>query len=201
MKQIIISVSHTTDDLVFEWFPVEDQPLVVEPLQLPQVIMMLMLMLMLMMMLMMLMIDEICPAWADQEHNRRLHRLLFHRKLHLSYGRLQIQGMILIVIITIVVIIIVFVVIIIFIILMATSLVLFWCSNSGIWLKILWSQRMDLFPSCTFVFVTKFSCAFDFNSEIILLSGGVWDISCFTHTFRLVSSSWCPGYPSGSSQR
>ena len=32
-----VSVSHTTDDLVFEWFPVEDQPLVVEPLQLPQV--------------------------------------------------------------------------------------------------------------------------------------------------------------------
>ena len=34
---MIIEVSHTTDDLVFEWFPVEDQPLVVEPLQLPQV--------------------------------------------------------------------------------------------------------------------------------------------------------------------
>ena len=51
MKQIIISVSHTTDDLVFEWFPVEDQPLVVEPLQLPQVIMMLMLMMMLMMLM------------------------------------------------------------------------------------------------------------------------------------------------------
>lgn len=30
------SLSHTTDDLVFEWFPLEDQPLVVEALQLPQ---------------------------------------------------------------------------------------------------------------------------------------------------------------------
>ena len=29
-------VSHTTDDLIFEWYPVELIPLVVEPIQLPQ---------------------------------------------------------------------------------------------------------------------------------------------------------------------
>ena len=32
----MISVSHTTDDLIFEWYPPESIPLVVEPLQLPQ---------------------------------------------------------------------------------------------------------------------------------------------------------------------
>ena len=31
------AVSHTTDDLIFEWYPEEDTPLVVEPIQLPQV--------------------------------------------------------------------------------------------------------------------------------------------------------------------
>lgn len=30
------AVSHTTDDLIFEWYPEEDTPLVVEPIQLPQ---------------------------------------------------------------------------------------------------------------------------------------------------------------------
>ena len=30
-------MSHTTDDLIFEWYPEEDTPLVVEPIQLPQV--------------------------------------------------------------------------------------------------------------------------------------------------------------------
>ena len=30
------AVSHTTDDLIFEWYPPESIPLVVEPLQLPQ---------------------------------------------------------------------------------------------------------------------------------------------------------------------
>ena len=30
------SVSHTTDDLIFEWYPEEEIPLVVEPIQLPQ---------------------------------------------------------------------------------------------------------------------------------------------------------------------
>ena len=29
-------MSHTTDDLIFEWYPEEDTPLVVEPIQLPQ---------------------------------------------------------------------------------------------------------------------------------------------------------------------
>ena len=29
-------VSHTTDDLVFEWYPEEEVPLVVEPISLPQ---------------------------------------------------------------------------------------------------------------------------------------------------------------------
>ena len=29
-------MSHTTDDLIFEWYPVELIPLVVEPIQLPQ---------------------------------------------------------------------------------------------------------------------------------------------------------------------
>ena len=29
-------MSHTTDDLIFEWYPPESIPLVVEPLQLPQ---------------------------------------------------------------------------------------------------------------------------------------------------------------------
>ena len=31
-----VLVSHTTDDLIFEWYPPESIPLVVEPLQLPQ---------------------------------------------------------------------------------------------------------------------------------------------------------------------
>ena len=31
-----VSVSHTTDDLIFEWYPPELIPLVVEPIQLPQ---------------------------------------------------------------------------------------------------------------------------------------------------------------------
>ena len=31
-----VSVSHTTDDLIFEWYPPESIPLVVEPIQLPQ---------------------------------------------------------------------------------------------------------------------------------------------------------------------
>ena len=31
-----MAVSHTTDDLIFEWYPVELIPLVVEPIQLPQ---------------------------------------------------------------------------------------------------------------------------------------------------------------------
>ena len=29
-------MSHTTDDLVFEWFPPEETPLVVESIELPQ---------------------------------------------------------------------------------------------------------------------------------------------------------------------
>ena len=33
---ILCSVSHTTDDLIFEWYPEEEIPLVVEPIQLPQ---------------------------------------------------------------------------------------------------------------------------------------------------------------------
>ena len=33
---ISVSVSHTTDDLIFEWYPPDEIPLVVEPLQLPQ---------------------------------------------------------------------------------------------------------------------------------------------------------------------
>ena len=36
MKVDYVSVSHTTDDLIFEWYPIEDIPLVVEPIQLPQ---------------------------------------------------------------------------------------------------------------------------------------------------------------------
>ena len=31
-----MAVSHTTDDLIFEWYPPESIPLVVEPIQLPQ---------------------------------------------------------------------------------------------------------------------------------------------------------------------
>ena len=33
---LLLAVSHTTDDLIFEWYPVELIPLVVEPIQLPQ---------------------------------------------------------------------------------------------------------------------------------------------------------------------
>ena len=33
---IVFPVSHTTDDLVFEWFPPEETPLVVESIELPQ---------------------------------------------------------------------------------------------------------------------------------------------------------------------
>ena len=33
---VCLPVSHTTDDLIFEWYPPESIPLVVEPLQLPQ---------------------------------------------------------------------------------------------------------------------------------------------------------------------
>ena len=33
---IFCSVSHTTDDLIFEWYPEEEIPLAVEPIQLPQ---------------------------------------------------------------------------------------------------------------------------------------------------------------------
>ena len=36
LLSIFCSVSHTTDDLIFEWYPEEEIPLVVEPIQLPQ---------------------------------------------------------------------------------------------------------------------------------------------------------------------
>ena len=36
MFTLTFAVSHTTDDLIFEWYPTKDVPLVVEPIQLPQ---------------------------------------------------------------------------------------------------------------------------------------------------------------------
>ena len=36
MLKYLFVVSHTTDDLIFEWYPPESIPLVVEPIQLPQ---------------------------------------------------------------------------------------------------------------------------------------------------------------------
>ena len=36
LSLVMCAVSHTTDDLIFEWYPTEEIPLVVEPIQLPQ---------------------------------------------------------------------------------------------------------------------------------------------------------------------